>query len=54
MWDWCFTPKFLEEFQRRFPKAETTRFEEAGHYLFEDAREHLPGVIREFLRQHPS
>ncbi len=51
--DWCFTPEFLKEFQKRFPQAETTTFDEAGHYLFEEAREHLPGLIREFLRKHP-
>jgi haloalkane dehalogenase len=51
--DWCFTTEFLKEFQRRFPGAQTTAFKDSGHYLFEDAREHLPGVIREFLRSHP-
>jgi len=34
--DWVFTPRFRAEWQRRFPQAETTRFEHAGHYLFED------------------
>jgi haloalkane dehalogenase len=53
MKDWCFTPEFLKEFQQRFPQAETAAFAEAGHYVFEDAREHLPGVIREFLGKHP-
>jgi haloalkane dehalogenase len=53
MQDWCFTPEFLKEFQQRFPQAETAAFAEAGHYVFEDAREHLPGVIREFLGKHP-
>jgi haloalkane dehalogenase len=53
MKDWCFTPEFLEEFERRIPNADVTRFAEAGHYVFEDAREHLPSVIREFLQTHP-
>lgn len=42
MWgmrDWCFTPDFLFEFERRFPHAEVFRFWDAGHYLFEDAHE---------------
>jgi cis-3-alkyl-4-acyloxetan-2-one decarboxylase len=51
--DWCFTAEFLKEFQRRFPQAQTATFEEAGHYIFEDAREHLPAVIRGFLEMHP-
>ncbi|MBS0261223.1 MAG: alpha/beta fold hydrolase, partial [Planctomycetes bacterium] len=36
MQDWCFTPWFLEEFQRRFPQAETLALPDAGHYVFED------------------
>lgn len=53
MKDWCFTPAFLREFQQRFPNAETATFEDAGHYIFEDAREHLPAIIRGFLEKHP-
>lgn len=34
--DWVFTPRILAEWQRRFPRAGVTRFENAGHYLFED------------------
>lgn len=34
--DWVFTPAMLDEWQRRFPRASVTRFEQAGHYLFED------------------
>ncbi len=34
--DWVFTPAMLDEWQRRFPRAGVTRFEHAGHYLFED------------------
>ena len=36
MRDWVFTPRFLAEWQRRFPRASVARFERAGHYLFED------------------
>ncbi len=53
MKDWCFTPAFLREFQRRFPNAKTTVFDEAGHYVFEDAREQIPAVLRKFLNEHP-
>ncbi len=53
MKDWCFTPAFLKEFQTRFPQAETAAFEDAGHYVFEDAREKIPPVLREFFQKHP-
>jgi len=41
MRDWCFTPAFLEMWERRFPLAETLRVEDAGHYLLEDAPERV-------------
>jgi len=47
--DWCFTTRFLNEFQKRFPNAQTVRFPDAGHYLFEDAREEILPPLREFL-----
>jgi len=47
--DWCFTPAFLAEFERRFPKAETLRISHAGHYVFEDAPETILPRVREFL-----
>ncbi|MFN9374308.1 MAG: alpha/beta fold hydrolase [Planctomycetaceae bacterium] len=52
--DWCFTPAFREEFQRRFPQAEALPLPHAGHYVFEDA---LPDVLKGmegFLAQHPA
>lgn len=48
--DWCFTRHFLEEFQRRWPQAETMTLPEAGHYLFEDAPERIAARIEQFLR----
>jgi haloalkane dehalogenase len=50
--DWCFTPAFREEFQRRFPRAETLRLEHAGHYVFEDAIEEIIPRLRQFLAAH--
>ena len=50
--DWCFTVDFLEEFQRRFPHAETLRIPDAGHYVFEDAFERIIPRVREFLETH--
>lgn len=51
MRDWCFTPQFLEEFERRFPNATALRIPDAGHYVFEDAREQVLARIREFVSQ---
>lgn len=53
MQDWCFTPEFLREFQQRFPQAEAIALDDVGHYVFEDARDRLPGLIQEFLEAHP-
>jgi haloalkane dehalogenase len=36
MRDWCFTPRFLNGFVGRFPKAEVEVYEAGGHYLLED------------------
>lgn len=47
MQDFCFTPKFLEEWRIRFPRAQIHRFEDAGHYVVEDAWERiLPLILR--------
>lgn len=51
--DWCFTPKFREEFQQRFPQAEVFPIEDAGHYVFEDAPERLIPRVEKFLVVHP-
>lgn len=51
--DWCFTPKFLKEFESRFPEAETFPLPRAGHYIFEDAWEEVVPRIRRFLDEHP-
>jgi haloalkane dehalogenase len=44
--DWVFTPQMLDEWQRRFPRAAVTRFERAGHYLFEDEHEAFVAALR--------
>jgi pimeloyl-ACP methyl ester carboxylesterase len=49
--DWCFTTAFLDEFERRFPQAETLRIPDAGHYVFEDAPEVFLPKLREFLSE---
>jgi pimeloyl-ACP methyl ester carboxylesterase len=51
--DWCFTTDFLDEFEQRFPQAETLRIPDAGHYVFEDAHEQIVPRLREFIAAHP-
>lgn len=51
--DWCFTPAFREEFQRRFPQAEALPLNHAGHYVFEDALPEVLAGMERFLTAHP-
>jgi len=50
--DWCFTTNFLDEFEQRFPKAETLLIPDGGHYIFEDSHEKFLPRVEEFLSQH--
>lgn len=52
--DWCFTPAFREEWQRRFPEARVHTAEDAGHYVVEDASARVIHWISEFQAEHPS
>jgi len=54
MRDWCFTPAFLEEWLRYWPNAEVTRFDDAGHYVFEDAAREFEDELAAFLESHPA
>jgi haloalkane dehalogenase len=47
--DFVFDLTFLNEFKRRFPKAETHVFHDAGHYLFEDKPKETLDLINAFL-----
>ena len=49
--DWCFTPKFREEWMRRFPKAQVHRLEQAGHWLLEDEPQETLRLVRDFLER---
>lgn len=51
--DWCFTPAFREEFQRRMPNAEVEAWNDAAHYLIEDVPGRLLDRIETFLSAHP-
>lgn len=47
--DWCFTPAFRREWQRRFPRARVHVADEAGHWVMEDARDDVVRWMAEFL-----
>ena len=49
--DFVFTPRFLAEWQERFPAAEVHRFPDAGHYILEDAKEEVVPLIADFLNK---
>lgn len=45
--DWCFNDHFLAGWLQRFPQAQATRFDHAGHYVLEDAHhEIVPRAVR--------
>lgn len=49
MKDFCFTPAFLAQWAQRFPEARVHRFEDAGHYVVEDAHERILTILRDEL-----
>lgn len=49
MRDWCFTPRFLDQFLEFFPRAEVHRLAEAGHYVIEDAHEEIVPLVEAFI-----
>jgi haloalkane dehalogenase len=46
--DWCFTRRFRQEWQDRFPHAYVHKFDEAAHYLIEDEPDGVIARIRDF------
>ena len=53
MRDWCFTPAILDEWLRRWPELEVTRFPEAGHWVTEDEPDGVGEALEAFLARHP-
>lgn len=53
MKDFCFTPEFLSMWRNYFPGAKVCCFENAGHYILEDANEEVNLNIRQFLLKNP-
>ena len=53
MRDFVFDPDYLQEWRLRFPQAEVHQFDDAGHYLLEDAADRVVPLVRRFLNTHP-
>ncbi len=51
--DFVFDKHFLQEWQSRFPRAEVHRFEDAGHYILEDAADDIIPLINKFIGNNP-
>lgn len=51
MRDFCFNETFLSGWTERFPEAEIHRFEQAGHYVVEDAGQEILPLVRDFLKR---
>jgi cis-3-alkyl-4-acyloxetan-2-one decarboxylase len=47
--DFCFHDGFMDEWRKRFPRAQITVYEDAGHYVMEDARDRVIPAIRQFI-----
>ena len=52
MKDFVFDRYFLAEWERRLPQAEVHRFEQAGHYILEDAVSDVLPLIQDFMKSH--
>jgi len=50
MKDFVFDRHFLEEWERRLPRAEVHRFDDCGHYILEDAADEVIPLIERFLQ----
>ncbi len=51
--DWCFTPHFRAEWQRRLPQAHTRVLERAGHWLLEDEPQAVALEVRALCARAP-
>jgi pimeloyl-ACP methyl ester carboxylesterase len=52
--DFCFHSGFLQQWQKIYPHAKTVVYENAGHYVMEDASPEIEGVIDEFFQSKRS
>jgi len=54
MRDFVFDHHFLERWVELFPDAKVHRFEDAGHYVLEDAHERIVPLVKEFMTVEPN
>ena len=47
--DWCFNMSFLQGWRARFPHAEVDVYDDAAHYVLEDAHERIIPRLCKFL-----
>ncbi|MBX0328527.1 alpha/beta fold hydrolase [Oscillochloris sp. ZM17-4] len=47
--DWCFDDHFLAGWLQRFPEAAAYRFDDAGHYVLEDAHAEIAPRVAQFF-----
>jgi haloalkane dehalogenase len=47
--DFCFTPYYREGFMERFPEAEVHAFEDASHWVVEDAHDRILPLLESFI-----
>lgn len=50
--DFVFDQTYFDEWRRRFPRAETHAFGDAGHYVLEDKPDEIVSIVSEFLKKH--
>ncbi|MGK0299037.1 MAG: pimeloyl-ACP methyl ester carboxylesterase [Gammaproteobacteria bacterium] len=53
MKDFVFDETFLNNWTKHFPDAETHRFNDAGHYVLEDAANDIIPLVNTFLKKYP-
>ncbi len=52
--DFCFTPNFRKEWQRRFPDATVHAWDDVGHYVIEDVPDRLVDTMTKWLASNPN
>lgn len=53
MKDFVFDKAFLEQWKLELPDADVYTFENAGHYVLEDAGEQILGIVKRFFEANP-
>lgn len=51
--DFVFDDDFLDAWRRHWPHAQVHRYEDAGHYVLEDAGDRVLCAVRDFFAAHP-